>query len=89
MQELNFGKFLDLVIRDGEPICDPPPQRKRELKFPGENGPRRERETADFSLKSEVVELFAYFDQLKNGTIDVLEVKHGLPSRMTVTEATA
>ncbi len=89
MQDLNFGKFLDVVIKDGEPVCDPPPQRKRELKFPGDNGPRLERETADFSLKSEIVELFAFFDQLQNGTIDVLEVKHGLPSRMTVTESTA
>ena len=89
MQDLNFGKFLGLVIKDGEPICNPLPQRKRELKFPGENGPRREREAVDFNLKCEVIELFAFFDQLQNGTIDVLEIRYGLPSRVTITEVTA
>jgi len=25
MQELNFGQVRDLVVRDGEPVFDPPP----------------------------------------------------------------
>ena len=36
----------------------------------------------DFALKSQVIELFAFFDKFKDGTIDVLEIKHGLPFRM-------
>jgi hypothetical protein len=30
------------------------------------------------------VELFEQFDRLGNGTIDLIEVKHGLPFRMFV-----
>lgn len=32
---------------------------------------------------------FAFFDEMQNGTIDVLEIKHGLPFRVIVTEALA
>jgi hypothetical protein len=35
------------------------------------------------------VELFQYFDEIGDGTIDVLEIKHGLPFRMVVAEAAA
>ena len=37
----------------------------------------------------QVVELFAYFDRAQNSVIDVLEIKHGLPFRMIVTEVPA
>ena len=43
----------------------------------------------DFLLKQQVVELFAFFDELQNGVIDVLEIKHGLPFRMVVREVAA
>lgn len=89
MQDLNFGQFRGLVVQDGEPVCVPAPHREREHKFRGENGPRPECDSVDFNLKSEVIELFAFFDQLRNGTIDVLEIKYGLPFRMIVTEAAA
>jgi hypothetical protein len=89
MQDLNFGMIHELVIRDGEPICDPPPRRQREYRFPGDNEPRRERATADYCLKREALALFAHFDRLQNGTIDALEIRHGLPFRMTVTEVKA
>lgn len=89
MQDLNFGQFIGIVIRNGDPVCDPPPCRKREHKFRAENGPRPERSAEDFVLKSEVVELFAYFDDVQNGTIDILEVKHGVPFRMIITEEPA
>jgi hypothetical protein len=45
--------------------------------------------STDFALKQQVVELFAFFDELQNGIIDVLEIKHGLPFRMIVTEVPA
>ena len=36
----------------------------------------------DFQLKRQVRELFDYLRRLGDGTIDVLEVRHGLPFRM-------
>lgn len=89
MQRMNFGRFEGLVVRDGQPVLDPPPRVIREHKFGGENGPRPELGTADFLLKQQVVELFAFFDERRDGVIDVLEIKHGLPFRMIVTEGQA
>jgi hypothetical protein len=88
-QQANFGRVENLVVRDGEPVFAPPPRIMREIKFGGENGPRRECNLDDFRLKSQVVELFSFFDELQNGTIEVLDVKHGLPFRLIVAEAAA
>ena len=89
MQRINFGQLKSLAVRGGQPVFEPLPGIVREHKFCGDNGPRAELETADFLLKQQVVELFAFFDQLQNGVIDVLEIKHGLPFRMIVTEVPA
>jgi hypothetical protein len=88
MQGINFGRIEALAVRGGDPILDPPPRVVREVKFGGENGPRPEVGIADFFLKAPVVELFEHLDRLGSGTIAVLEVKHGLPFRMLIAEAT-
>ena len=87
-QQVNFGRVESLVVQGAEPVVDPPPRIVREIKFGGENGPRPELGTADFLLKQQVVELFAFFDELQDGVIAVLEIKHGLPFRVIVTEET-
>ncbi|QDU76926.1 hypothetical protein Pan97_39830 [Bremerella volcania] len=89
MQSVNFGRIEHLSIAGGEPILDPCPVIVREHKFGGDNGPRPEVAAEDFLLKQKVVELFAFFDELQDGVIDVLEIKHGLPFRMIVTEVPA
>lgn len=88
-QHINFGRLESLTVQRGEPILDPRPVIVREHKFGGENGPRPEIDAADFLLKQQVVELFTFFDELQDGVIDVLEIKHGLPFRMIVTEVPA
>lgn len=89
MQTINFGRIEGLAVLDGDPVLDPLPRVIREVKFGGENGPRPELDAGNFLLKTQVVELFQHFDQLGDGTIEVLEIKHGLPFRMLVTEAAA
>jgi len=86
MQEVNFGYVEGLPFRDGEPVFDPPPRVVREVKFCAENGPRPEAGRQDFALKAQVRELFAHLEALGSGVICRLEVKHGLPFRMTVVE---
>jgi len=86
MQTLNFGRIDGLVVRGGQPVLDPPPEIIREVKFGGENGPRPEAAIEDFLLKSQVVEFFDQLSRLGDGIIESLEVKHGLPFRMTVRE---
>jgi hypothetical protein len=87
MQHINFGRIDNLRIVNGDPIFDPPPRVIREVKFGGENGPRSEAGKDDFVLKEKVVEMFGDFDRLRNGTVEVLEVKHGLPFRMLILES--
>jgi len=89
LQQVNFGRIEGLNVLDGEPLFDPPPRVVREIKFGGDNGPRPEAAAADFALKSQVVELLQSLDWIGDGTIDVLEVKHGLPFRMSIAEAAA
>jgi hypothetical protein len=87
MQDINFGRIEGLVVSAREPVFDPAPRIVREIKFGGENGARPEAGAKDFALKSQVVELLAYFDGLENTTIEVLVVKHGLPFSMSVEAA--
>jgi hypothetical protein len=82
MQRFGFGRIDGLSVRNGEPILDPPPRVVREVKFGGENGPRRELGLNDFALKAQVVDLFDEFDRMGDGAVETLEFKHGLPFRM-------
>ena len=79
MQRLDFGTIENLIIHNGEPIMDPRPHVTRTVKLCGENRPRPEVSLEDFILKDKVRDLFAQFDSLKNGTILLLKVQHGLP----------
>lgn len=89
MQRINFGRIENLTIRDGDPVLDPMPHLVREVKFGGDNGPRPERASDNFLLKTQVLELFQHLDQLASGVIAVLDIKHGLPFRMLLVEAAA
>jgi hypothetical protein len=87
LQSINFGRIENLLIRDREPVFSPAPRITREHKFGGENGPRPESGSTDFLLKAQVIELFALLDELRDGTIAVIEVKHGLPFRAQIADA--
>ncbi len=86
MQALNFGRIEHLCIAGGEPAFHPPPKVSRELKFGGENGARPELSLGDFVLKAEVRELFDAITEIRDGVIERIEVRHGLPFRMVVAE---
>lgn len=88
-QQVNFGRIEGLRISEGHPCFVRPPRIVREIRFSAENGPRPELGATDFLLKRQVVELFEFFDDVRDGVIDVLEVKHGLPFRVIVTEVPA
>jgi hypothetical protein len=84
MQELNFARIENLRVRDGEPVFDPAPRVIREVKFGAENAPRLELAKVNFLLKAQLIDLFHHLDELGNATIELLEIKHGLPFRMLV-----
>lgn len=87
LQRLNFARIEDLAIVQGEPRFEPAPRILREVKFGSENGPRPELVCRDFELKAQLLDLFHLFDQLGTGTLELLEVKHGLPFRVLVVES--
>ena len=89
MQLINFGRIERLNVRLCQPMFAPSPTVVREHKFSAENGPRPERQSDNFLLKRQVVELFEQLDAIGNGVIDEIEVKHGLPFRMIVREVAA
>ena len=84
MQRLGFGSIHSLQFEDGEPVFSPPPRVVRDIKFGGENGPRPEHASEDFPLTTQVLDLFRYLDELRDGTIELIEVKHGVPFKMLV-----
>ena len=79
LQTLNFGRVEGLEVRGGEPVLDPPPRVIKEYKFAAENGPRPEAARPDCALKAQHLDLLKLLDDVGDGTIGVLTVKHGLP----------
>lgn len=84
MQRINFGSIEHLAIVDGDPVLDPLPRFVRELKFGADNGPRPEATLNNFTLKTQVAELFEVLDQLGTGRVERIEIKHGVPFRMVL-----
>lgn len=89
MQKLDFGIIEGFVVRNGQPVLKPRPRIVRDVKFGAGNGNRREAGLTDFALKSSVQDLMDTLASLGNANVRRLEIKHGLPFRMQVEEATA
>jgi hypothetical protein len=83
MQRLNFGCIENLAIHAGDPTLSPAPRIVQDIKLDVDTVPRPELDREDFELKKSVVELFKHFDSLQDGTIAVVEVRYGLPFRIT------
>lgn len=84
MQQMVFGRIDGLAVRGGEPVFDPKPRVIRDIKLGSENSPRVESNDEDFMLKSQIVELFDYLTEVQNGSVQSIEIKHGLPFRLIV-----
>jgi len=84
MREIHFGCIKRLVILNGEPVLDPLPEIVYTVKFSGAGELKPETKRDNFVLKAELSKFFANLDGLQNGTIERLEIKHGLPVLMDV-----
>lgn len=87
MQSVNFGRIW-VAVRNGRLVMTSPLRVIREVKIGGENGQRPESDLDDFLLKKEVVELLAYMAAIEDATV-CIEIKHGLPFKLTVEEVAA
>jgi hypothetical protein len=80
-REINYGQISGLVIRNGEPVLDPQPAVLLEAKFDLHEESSPLPGPPDFELGSETVRLMARLDEIQNGTIERLDVRHGIPTR--------
>ena len=83
-QTVNFGHIDGLEVRGGEPVFNPAPLVFVELKLDAEESPRRERDLGTFDLRAEAIRLLDELDRLGNGTVERIDVRHGIPRRMIV-----
>jgi hypothetical protein len=79
MRRLHFGRIHDLEVRGGDPVFSPAPRILQDIKLGSDEGLAA---SASVLRKSQVVDLFAHLDELRDCTIETLEVKHGLPFRL-------
>ena len=84
MQKTNFGRIESLQVIGGEPVFNPPPRVVKDVKLGADNDVRPEVTNPDFLLKREHIELFGSLTAIANGTIDEIEIKHGLPFKLVV-----
>jgi hypothetical protein len=84
MRQIQFGWIEDLQVSDGEPVFDPPPRITEHVMLGAKTEPRPEPESLDFALKRQVVELFEHLARLGTGSIQSVEIRHGLPFRIVL-----
>jgi hypothetical protein len=80
-QNINFGSICGLQIRKGQPVFDRPPVVLIDFKLDGGDPPRTETSLTDFELAQEVVRLLERLDELVTTSVEVLEVRAGIPRR--------
>ena len=83
-QDVNFGQIQGLHVRNSDPVWDPTPTVLLEVRLDIEEGPRPEGELPDFKLSSEIQRLMCQLDQLKDGRIEKIEVRGGVPRRLVL-----
>jgi hypothetical protein len=83
-QTINFGRVEELEIRNGEPAFRPAPRVFVELKLDADDGPRPESALNRFPLRSQVARFFDRIASLNHGTVELIEVRHGMPFRMVL-----
>lgn len=84
LQSVNFGRIIGLAIRNGDPIFHPEPTVLLDVKLDADEGERPEEALEDFTLRAEVRRLLAHLDHLKNGTVERIEVRSGVPRRVII-----
>ena len=81
-QELDHGTIRVLEVHDGEPVFGPSTEVLHDLKLDGDRVPRPELDLADFVGPREVRRLISMLDAFRNGIIDCVEVRTGVPRRI-------
>jgi hypothetical protein len=84
MHGMQFGRFENVPIKDGELILDPWPRTVRAVKFGPEPTTRTYEASGDFELQRSIVELFEYVRAVDAGEISRLEIRFSVPVSMEI-----
>lgn len=86
MQEINFGRIEKINVQNGEAFFSDESVIMKEFKPGADNRSRPEKYLDDFILKAQQEELIRFIKNMPTGQINSIEVKHGLPFRITTSE---
>jgi hypothetical protein len=83
MRSIRFGRIDGLQLRAGDPVNEPPPKTVREIKLACSD---QQTCKSDYRRQPQITELLELFRQIGDGVVDVIEVRHGLPFRVVITD---
>jgi len=81
-QSVVFGKITGLLVQDAEPAFTAKTKVFVDVKLDSKERPRLEESLADYELSAELVRLFSKLDDIRNGIIEQIEIRSGLPRRL-------
>jgi len=81
-QRLNFGLIQSIAVRDADPVFDPGNVVLVDEKLDGNGSSRPEAELRDFELAVELCRLMSRLDEIRDGRIERLEIRGGIPRRV-------
>lgn len=79
MRVHQFGRIENMPVRDGQPILDSAVNVIRVARLGDKSNRTKLGNSQEFELKMQVRDLFAELARLDNGTVILLEFRHGLP----------
>ena len=83
-QLMGHGQIIDLVVREAQPVFAEHTEVLVDLKLDGDESPRAEQHLEDYVLCAELVRLFGALDEIRDGVIEHVEVRAGIPRRIVV-----
>ena len=82
LQAVNFGEIRGVRVQDADPILEHDTVVVIDTKLDKAEEPRAELGLADFELRGETCRLMVRLDEIKDGTIERIEVRAGVPRRI-------
>lgn len=82
MQEVNYGRLMNVKVFDGELVFTPDSVVERDVRFgknPEDSGYKIEK---DYELKKPLADFFRHLAEIHDGEISNLEIQAGLPCLM-------
>lgn len=84
IQKIRFGRIENFRLVDGEPILGAETELCTEYKLSGVEQPREVVTDEEFLSMPHVRTMFKRFEEVRHGTVDYLDVRDGLPSKLMV-----